>query len=520
VLAAAVVCAGATPLLEPIVPSWHVPLHPSLFGRTVEPLTLIIPVHATQPLEDLTAGPAGASGFVERMTAQRILGWVWLAGAAFSLSMLFIGLARLARLAARSQKVVSGPWAETAARLSHAYGLRRPVLLLQSDHPSLLVTWGLRQPRVILPRSARDWPEDRVRIVLGHELAHIRRRDWLMHMAAELLRAAYWFNPLVWIACRRLRLESEKACDDAVLGLGIEGPEYATHLLDLARAFTQSRAAMFPAPAMARPSSLERRVRAMLNTHLVRTPLTRAAGAAIAIALVAITLLLAGLVASAQSTTASFSGSLVDAVGRILPDTTLRLSNAQTKETRDLKSDQAGHFGITGLPAGDYLLEAWRPGFATSQGRVTLEAGQSLVRDVALQVGGFHETIIIWGSPIPESSTARTPPRASKTPSQPEYDPCSQSPVGGCIMQPTKIADKRPIYPAKQRAASVSGNVEIDARLGTDGMLKDFRLTAAADPDFVNALIDALHQWQYTQTRLDGVPVEVAMHVSARFAVE
>src|SRR5258708_7548200 len=92
VLAPAVVSAGATPVLEPPVPSWHGPLHPSPFGRTVEPLTLIIPVHATQPLEDLTAGPAGASGFVERMTAQRILGWVWLAGAACSLAMLFIGL--------------------------------------------------------------------------------------------------------------------------------------------------------------------------------------------------------------------------------------------------------------------------------------------------------------------------------------------------------------------------------------------------------------------------------------------
>src|SRR5260370_23097609 len=126
----------------------------------------------------------------------------------------------------------------------------------------------------------------------------------------------------------------------------------------------------------------------------------------------------------------------------------------------------------------------------------------------------------IWGSSILGSWTARTPPSGPKAPSQPEYDPCSQSPVGGCIVQPTKIADKRPIYPAKQRAASVSGNVEIDARLGTDGMLKDFRLTATADPDFVNALIDALHPWQYTQTRLDHRPVEVAIHVSARFAVE
>jgi hypothetical protein len=259
----------------------------------------------------------------------------------------------------------------------------------------------------------------------------------------------------------------------------------------------------------------------MLNIHLVRTPLSRAAGAAIAIALAAVTIPLAGLVASAQSTTASFSGSLIDAVGRILPDTTLTLSNAQTKEARDLKSDQAGHFGVTGLSAGDYLLEVQRPGFATSQGRVTLEAGQNLVRDVALQIGELHETITVTGSPNPGPSAA--PPvrrRTVNTPSQPEYDPCSQSPVGGCIMAPLKIGDMKPVYPAKQRDASVSGNVEIDGRIGTDGLMKDFRLTAPADPDFVNALIDALQQWQFTQTRLDGVPVEVAMHVSARFVME
>jgi beta-lactamase regulating signal transducer with metallopeptidase domain len=517
VLAAAVLCAGATPLLEPIVPSWHVPLHPSLFGRTVEPLTLVIPVHITTAAEDLASAPD--SGFRQRVTAQRLLGWVWLAGAATSLLMLFIGLARLAGLTARAHAVERGPWIEMAARLSRAHGLHRPVLLLESEHPSLLVTWGLRQPTVILPRAARDWPADRVRIVLGHEFAHIRRCDWLMHMASALLRAVYWFNPLVWIAHRRLRQESEQACDDAVLSLGIGGAEYASHLLDVARAFTRSRTTVFPAPAMARRSSLERRVRAMLNTHLVRTPLTRAAAVVIAILLVAITVPLAGLAASAQSTTASFSGLLIDAVGRILPDTTLTLTNAQTSEQRDLKSDPAGHFAVTGLPAGDYLLDAKRPGFATSQGRVTLDAGQNLVRDVALQVGAIHETIMI-ASTRGSSPAPPTRPRTVKTPSQPDYDACSQSPVGGCIVPPLKIADWKPIYPATQRDAGVSGTVEIDGRIGVDGLVKDFRLSEPADPDFVNALIDAVCQWRFTQTRLDGVPVEVVMHVSARFVSE
>ena len=138
--------------------------------------------------------------------------------------------------------------------------------LLQSTHPSLLVTWGLARPKVILPAAADAWTDARARVVLSHELAHIRRGDWIVQLSAELLRAFYWFNPLLWIACRRLRLESEHACDDEVMSRGVEGTDYATHLIELARALNQRRHMWFPAPAMARPSSLERRVRAMLNS--------------------------------------------------------------------------------------------------------------------------------------------------------------------------------------------------------------------------------------------------------------
>ena len=92
--------------------------------------------------------------------------------------------------------------------------------LLQSHHPALLVTWGLGSPKILLPATASAWPADRIRVVLAHELAHVVRHDWLTQISAELLRALYWFNPLVWLAARRLREESERACDDAVLETG------------------------------------------------------------------------------------------------------------------------------------------------------------------------------------------------------------------------------------------------------------------------------------------------------------
>lgn len=512
ILAVAIACAAATPLLERVVPVWHLPVSASILGRRAEPLAIFIPVHERELGDPVDGAPGTRFVPVQTTAALRIIGPIWLAGVVASLSVLLIGFARLAWLASRSQEVVNETWTAIVAALSEKFGLRVAVLLLQSDHPTLLVTWGLRRPRVILPDEARDWPEDRVEIVLAHELAHIQRGDWLVQMAAELLRAVYWFNPLLWIACRQLRRESEHACDDAVLELGVEGTTYASHLLDLARAFRQHRRAFFPAPAMARPSSLERRVRAMLNRRLSRTPLTRQTGIAIVIALLTVALPIAGLVASAQAT-ASFSGQLVDTIGRMLPDTPMALSNAQSQQKHEARSDPNGHFSFTGLTAGDYLLSVNRPGFATTQGRVTLSAGQSLMQDVALQLGTLQESITVTDG---LSSPAR-PGSGRRIEYKPTPPACSQSTTGGCIQQPLKLRDVKPQYPPQFAGSGREVKVQLEGRIGVDGFINDLRVTTQGNAEFSAAAVEAIRQWEFSQTLLDGVPVEVRMNVLVMF---
>ena len=153
---------------------------------------------------------------------------------------------------------------------------------------------------------------------------------------AELLRAIYWFNPLMWVACRRLRLESEHACDDEVMNQGVEGTDYATHLIELARALNHRRHSWFPAPAMARPSSLERRVRAMLNTHLDRGPITGATRAAIFALLFAA----ASAVAAAQSGFVSFTGRVADEQRRTVPGVTVVLANDVRQAKYEVKTER------------------------------------------------------------------------------------------------------------------------------------------------------------------------------------
>lgn len=369
----------------------------------------------------------------------------------------------------------------------------------------------------MLPKAAREWSADRVSAVLGHELAHIRRGDWAIQLLAELLRAVYWFNPLLWIACARLRQESEQACDDAVLGMGMGAPEYAAHLLDLARALTAHRRLRFPAPAMAGRSNLERRVRAMLNARLNRTPVTRPAFILTVVALLGLTVSIAGLVASSQNQGAAFSGFLVDGLGRGIPGISMVLAGVEGGVRQDVRSDETGRFAFANVPAGDYQLQVQKPGFASIKTRLTLSAGQSLRQDVALQIGSLTETITVSGGPAKAPGQSV---RKARKPTQPAPDPCSQSTAGGCITPPTKLVDVRPRLPQGYPATGVAASVVIEGRIGTDGFVKDPRPIDSADPGLAGAALEAIRQWQFTPTRLNGVAIETRIVINVHFTKE
>ena len=129
-----------------------------------------------------------------------------------------------------------------------------------------------------MPADADAWPVERLRIVLLHELAHVKRRDCLTHLLAQAACAVYWFNPLAWMAARQARAERERACDDLVLAAGTRGSDYAEELLQIARVMRSGR---FPAVlagatlAMAHRSQLEGRLMAILDPRIPRRGLTR-----------------------------------------------------------------------------------------------------------------------------------------------------------------------------------------------------------------------------------------------------
>src|SRR3954466_12391816 len=305
VLAAAIVLSAAVVPLSLVLPSWNVRL-PTTSRRAA---TVSSTVTAR-----VTGTPVNTSPISEGVDVAGIAVMCWAAGFAFTALLLLGEGWRLARVSARATRIRNTRWTSVAERIAASYEVRRPVALLQTNASDLLATWGLLKPRVLLPSHAHGWSDDRIRIVLAHELAHIRRHDWFIQIIAEAIRTIFWFNPLIWMACTRLRRESEQACDDVVLGERIPARQYAEHLLEIARKCRSPRAGWLSAMPMARSSTLERRIAAMLNPALNRRSVSRPSALCTIALLLAVTLPTAAFRA-AQMTPATLTGTVYDPTG-------------------------------------------------------------------------------------------------------------------------------------------------------------------------------------------------------------
>lgn len=233
--------------------------------NSVSPAT----VTGTPPMASPTAKRGG-----QWLAAHFSTGWAvlalasWLTGAAAILLSLAAASLRLRSLRRNAHRVMDDAWLTRLGELRADLRIGRRVTLLQSDDDVMPVTWGWWCPVILLPAEADDWSPERRRVVLLHELAHIKRWDCLTQMLARIACAVYWFNPLVWVAARRMCVERENACDDLVLNGGCKASDYAAHLVEIARSFR--RVPHVAAIAMARSSQLEGRITAIVDASRIR----------------------------------------------------------------------------------------------------------------------------------------------------------------------------------------------------------------------------------------------------------
>jgi HEAT repeat protein/beta-lactamase regulating signal transducer with metallopeptidase domain len=215
---------------------------------------------------------------ITRVSWLTILFGVWAIGVLLIVGRVIAGICAVRWMSRRTERVLDAPWLEQARSLAAELGISSRIVFLRSCGAAMPMAWGLLRPAVLMPAEADHWPAERLRIVLLHELAHVKRRDCLTHMVAQLSCALHWFNPLAWMAARHARTERERACDDLVLAAGTRGPDYADQLIEIARVM---RAGRFPAIlagaslAMAHRSELEGRLMAILDPTVPRAGLSR-----------------------------------------------------------------------------------------------------------------------------------------------------------------------------------------------------------------------------------------------------
>jgi len=471
-------CLLALPLLDWSAPKWRV--------AVPAPIAPVIAVVADE----------GAPASVPSITSRRPFNFVavWVAGVALAFARLLISLVKLKRIALRARP----------AEWHRSPDLR----LFESDDIDIPITFGILRPTIVFPRSAANWPRERLRLVLAHELAHVRRRDCLTQLLAEALCAVYWFHPLVWLAAAQFRKERERACDDAVLNQGTKSSDYAEHLLGVVRS-VQTKGAPIAMAISINSHDLQERLKAVLKPHVNRSAATPRLAVAIALIALCVVIPIATMRAQSPAGTGNLAGSVYDISGAVVPHTTITVTGLDTHNKDVAYSGADGSFAFHSLPAGRYLIEVRSPGFKLFQQTQMVADGSNVAFDATLELGQVNETVDVVGQK-PASTTSATPHRTPQ-----------RIRVGGNVQAVKLVYKVPPVYPEHAKQNGIQGAVVLRGVIAKEGNLLSLEvLSNPVDAELAQAARDAVSQWRYEPTLLNGQPVEVVTTITVNFRLE
>ncbi len=458
--------------------------------------------------------------------ASNVISWpaaIWITGVLFSVVPAILGYFHMLRTLRRATPLSDDLLGKLCAEL----GIVKKPALLTVPGPFMPLTFGLLRPRILLPAEYTTWTALRQRSVLLHELAHVQRRDILSQLFANAITALWWFQPLCWINYWTLRRESERACDALVLASGVRPSDYATQLLEIAQDFSGGRSWSSAAITMARRNQLETRLRAILDPRLntKAKDLSFAAMAALTLwsmAASAITLtpqqtnspggifmkrtFLSGLLSSVGLSAATIGGSLFDPSGAAVSQAKASLYNPETKATAETTTASDGKFVFDNLPAGPYILRVEKPGFASLFREFNVQTDSKLERGLTLKLGANQET----GNAQVAKGERDAYPQS--------LDP-HQLRIGGAVAQSNLVTKVQPIYPVSAKTAGTQGTVSLDMVISKEGVPEELRVVSSPSDDLTQSALEAVQQWRYRPTLLNGAPVEVVTNVVVNYTL-
>jgi len=251
VLRATVLLLLALPVMMLLLPTMALPLLP---GAPVETAPAVVPLWTA---DVASVGDVSVSASVTEASPALLAVAIWVIGVAVVMGQFALGMATLIRWTRSGRPVTSTRWTAPLNLLSKG---QRPRLISSAQAPAPL-SWGLPPGVVLISDELVRRPECAT-AVLAHELAHIRRRDWLFLLLSRTALALFWFNPLVWVLHAQLSARTEDAADAAALQ-ELDPRAYAHTLVGLAADFGQPAALGMTGPAR----SLSKRIARIMKTR-------------------------------------------------------------------------------------------------------------------------------------------------------------------------------------------------------------------------------------------------------------
>lgn len=530
----------------PFLQRWnHSALGPAISGNetvTVRAPYIAVPMNLKSPMQ----------------FPWEVLGVVLAAGILLRLAWLILGFLRLHLFQRKSRMFLEEH--ASVRDMQWRTGVRVPLLL--SDEIDSPVTFGFRSPRIILPLSFKKLSEPCQQAVLCHELLHVRRYDWILIVAEEVVGSLFWFHPGVWWLLNRIQLSREQTVDYEVVRLTGNKQPYLDSLVEFARA--QGRPRAVPAPLFLKESHLVQRVALLLKeVSMSRSRLTVSA-ISIFLLLIGTIYLAAGWfpltgaplavqernsgaeVRAPQTTAIQVAGDIQESklifrVEPIYPEEAKRLGLNGIVRLR-ININEEGQVNRIVTPAGPppMLIQAASDAVTKWRYSPTFLNGNpvSVVTNVTCYFLS-KETAAFWertGDAKPSAGTPRIsvpgsvvggmtvrpkapipPPAREQIADNPIKPPRTEPIRIGNMVQESKLIHRvEPVYPEQAKSIGLQGIVKLLITINEEGFVYELKVESGP-PILVEAAIEAVKQWQYSPTLLNGEPVAAQTTVTVVF---
>ena len=218
----------------------------------------------------------------------------------------------------------------------------------------------------------------------------------------------------------------------------------------------------------------------------------------------------------AQAGSGALAGVVQDISKARVPGCAVRIKNLDGKNEETAIVNMAGEFGFANIPVGRYAVEVRARGFAVGKTEVLVEAGRRVEAQVTLQLGQISESMTVRGA-RPATGSLASPAAAAPNPARIPQ----RIAIGGNVKAAKLIKQVPPVYPAGLKQQGVTGVVMLRAVISMTGEPLNLEvINTTVNPGLAQAALDAVRQWRYEPTLLNGQPVEVVTTIDVTFELD